>query len=58
MDWNKEDNLGQTPLYWALNNKNSDIVDIVDEGGWSLVFRTIERKKLGEKITTWIKHDL
>jgi len=29
VDWNKKNNWGGTPLYWALRNGHSDIVEII-----------------------------
>ena len=59
-----DDSDGDPPIMWALHNRQTEIVDIllrcprVDlsirdriDGGWSLVFRAIQRNKLGEKMS-------
>ena len=63
--WNVLDKDGITPIMMALKGNLSETVEILlrcprvdlncrDEEGWSLVFRAIQNKELGEKITTMI----
>ena len=62
--WNIPDDIngdkGNTPIMMALKKGKTEIVEILlqcprvdlscrDKEGWSLVFRAIQRKKLGEK---------
>ena len=61
--WNVPDNRGDTPVMKALKEGKTEIVEILlrcprvdlscrDKEGWSLVFRAIQRNKLGEKTIT------
>ena len=58
--WNVPDMRGDTPIMWALKVGKTEIVEILlrcprvdlscrDKEGWSLVFRAIHFKELGEK---------
>ena len=60
--WNVPDWRGDTPIMWALKRDKTEIVEILlrcprvdvscrDREGWSLVFRAIQRNKLGEKMS-------
>ena len=60
--WNVPDMWGITPIMWALKEGKTEIVEILlrcsrvdlscrDKEGWSLVFRAIQRNKLGEKMS-------
>ena len=60
--WNVPDSDGDTPIMWALKYGIAEIVDILlrcprvdlncrDKDGWSLVFRAVQYKKLGENIS-------
>ena len=59
--WNVPDSDGDTPIMTALKRGNIEIVEILlrcprvdlscrDKEGWSLVFRAIQRNKLGKKM--------
>ena len=59
--WNVPDSDGNTPVMIALNREQGELVEILlgcprvdlscrDKDGWSLLFRAIQRKKLGEKM--------
>ena len=59
--WNVPNRRGNTPIMWALKVDQTEIVEILlrcprvdlscrDNKGWSLVFRAIQRNKLGEKM--------
>ena len=58
--WNVPNSDGDTPLMMALKKNKIDVVEILlrcprvdlscrNREGWSLVFRAIQRNKLGEK---------
>ena len=60
--WNVPDWRGDTPIMIALKESRTEFVKILancprvdlscrDEGGWSLVFRAIQKNKLGEKMS-------
>ena len=59
--WNLAADDGDTPIMLALKDRKTEIVEILircprvdlscrDEEGWSLVFRAIQYKSLGEKM--------
>ena len=58
--WNVPDTDGDTPVMLALKESETEIIKILlncprvdlncrDEEAWSLVFRAIQRNKLGDK---------
>ena len=65
--WNVPDHRGDTPIMWAFKAAETEalkteILEILlrcprvdlscrDKGGWSLVFRAIQRNQLGEKMS-------
>ena len=63
--WNIPDrSYGDTPIMRALKRGKTEIVEILlrcprvdlscrDREGWSLVFRAIQRNKLGEQMSSW-----
>ena len=64
VNWNKRDKRGwrgDTPIMMALKGSKTEIVEILlrcprvdlscrDKEGWSLVFRAIQKKRIGDQI--------
>ena len=61
--WNVPDSDGDTPIMLAFKEGQTEIAEILfrssrvdlscrDEEGWSLVFRAIQRNKLGKKMSS------
>ena len=59
--WNVPDGDGDTPIMFAFKEGQTEIAEILfrssrvdlscrDEEGWSLVFRAIQRNKVGKKM--------
>ena len=65
--WNVPDMEGNSPIMIALQRDRIKIVEILlrssrvdlncrDSEGWSLLFRALQKKKLGEEIWIYIKY--
>ena len=66
VDLNCRNMIGETPIMWAMSEGKTEIVEILlrcprvdlscrDREGWSLLFRLIQKNRLGEKISkSWV----